>query len=86
MWDLAQSPLLTELKGYLGTVHCLKWNKDSRVLATGGQDGAVKLWDVSVAGSNGDGHSSPELLANYPTGASTVLSLQYRDTNTLMTK
>jgi len=84
VWDLAQGTLLKELKGHLDTVHCLEWSKDSRLLASGGQDGAVKLWDVSVAGSSGDGHSSPELLANYPTGATTVLSLQYSDTNTLV--
>lgn len=83
VWDLAQGTCIKELKGHLDTVHCLAWSRDSRLLATGGQDGAVKLWDVSLAGSS-DGHSSPELLANYPTGASTVMSLQYSDTNTLV--
>jgi len=83
VWDLGQGGLLKELRGHMDSVHCLAWSRDSRVLATGGQDGAVRLWDVAVAGA-GDGHSSPELLVTFPTGANTVLSLQYSDTNTLV--
>jgi WD40 repeat protein len=41
----AQSP--TEFKGHTGLVSSVSFDKDGKVLATGGYDGAVKLWDAT---------------------------------------
>jgi len=42
----AQSP--TEFKGHTGLVSSVAFDKDGKILATGGYDGAVKLWDAAT--------------------------------------
>ncbi|XP_062334757.1 probable E3 ubiquitin-protein ligase HERC1 [Osmerus eperlanus] len=44
--DLRKCPL-KKLEGHHGRVTSCMWSKEQGVLATGAQDGAVRLWDVS---------------------------------------
>src|SRR5262249_2783956 len=47
LWDLAQfrPPLLLE---HAGAVRCAALSPDGRLLATGGQDRAIRLWDMAT--------------------------------------
>ena len=36
-----------DLAGHKGAIHSLAWRDDSNVLASGSEDGSVKLWDVN---------------------------------------
>ncbi|XP_066249993.1 cilia- and flagella-associated protein 57 [Euwallacea similis] len=37
------------LKGHIGQIRCMSWNRDDRLLATCGSEGAVYVWDVCEA-------------------------------------
>ncbi|XP_066140488.1 cilia- and flagella-associated protein 57 [Euwallacea fornicatus] len=41
--------LMYILKGHLGQVRCMSWNKDDRLMTTCGSEGAVYVWDVCEA-------------------------------------
>jgi hypothetical protein len=46
LWDVPTRQLLTTLHGHRGGIHTLALRRDGKELASGGEDGAVKLWDV----------------------------------------
>ncbi|KAJ9588314.1 hypothetical protein L9F63_018312 [Diploptera punctata] len=85
IWDLAAGTMLTELKGHSHTVLGLAWSRDGECLASCGLDNAVRVWNVkSRPNISSDTHTSPELVASYTTGCSSLLSLHYSHTNTLV--
>ncbi len=44
----AMGKVLAELSGHSGSIHSLAFAPDGRTLASGSQDGTIKLWDVSA--------------------------------------
>lgn len=47
LWD--RSGRATSLKGHRGTVLAVAFSLDGRLLASGGKDGTIRIWDVSAA-------------------------------------
>jgi WD40 repeat protein len=55
LWDVASGHPLGASRGHTGTVTRVVFHPSGKKLASGGEDGTVKLWDVSdVAGGAGD--------------------------------
>jgi WD40 repeat protein len=46
LWTITRSDELATLVGHKRVVTCVAFSPDSRLLATGSWDGAVKIWDV----------------------------------------
>jgi hypothetical protein len=71
LWSFATAAAPIELPGHTGKINCLAFSIDGNLLASGGEDGLVRLWD----GHNGQGkairsgHNMPVLcLAFSPDG------------------
>jgi WD40 repeat protein len=47
LWDVATGRRVASLSGHEGTVLCLAYSPDSTLLASGGHDRTVRLWDVT---------------------------------------
>lgn len=47
LWHRCRGDELATLTGHSNTVMCAAFSPDGRLLATGGLDGAVKIWDVA---------------------------------------
>ena len=51
VWDVQQGRLLYTLQGHTSWVRCIAFSQDSGLLASGSDDGTVRLWDVTPAGA-----------------------------------
>jgi WD40 repeat protein/tRNA A-37 threonylcarbamoyl transferase component Bud32 len=49
LWHLCHRERLT-LSGHLGTVRTIAFSPDGKLMATGGQEGTVRLWDATTGG------------------------------------
>src|SRR5262249_34015034 len=60
VWDATQENDVT-LRGHPSDIRTITYSPDGRVLATGGQDGSVRLWDPNsgAAGEVFRGHTEP---------------------------
>ena len=47
VWDLNLATQVCELKGHQDAVYQLVFSRDGTLLASGGRDDCLKLWDVS---------------------------------------
>jgi WD40 repeat protein len=47
LWDVGTSSRVARLEGHEGTVRCLAYAPDGTLLASGGHDRAVRLWDMT---------------------------------------
>ena len=48
VWDISSASQLCELRGHKDTVYQLMFSRDGTLLASGGMDNCVKLWDVGI--------------------------------------
>uniref|UniRef100_A0A803KRK7 Angio-associated migratory cell protein n=1 Tax=Chenopodium quinoa TaxID=63459 RepID=A0A803KRK7_CHEQI len=46
LWNIGCQDRVNELKGHSDTVSCLSFSKDGQLLASGGLDACVKIWDI----------------------------------------
>jgi hypothetical protein len=46
VWEVKGGKEFLNLRGHTGPVHALRWRADADVLASAGQDGSVRLWDM----------------------------------------
>ena len=46
VWDLSAGTLLKDLRGHTDTVYALSFNRDSTMLASGGLDCMLRVWDI----------------------------------------
>lgn len=47
LWDLASGEKRLTLRGHVGNIWALAFNKDGSLLASGGVDNTIKLWDIA---------------------------------------
>lgn len=95
MWDLAEGTLLTELRDHTDTIYSLQFSRDGNILASGGLDCCLKLWNArgicnpdeeeETDQSNGGASSPAEfLLGSYPTKNTPIHSLNFTLRNLLL--
>ena len=48
VWDLATGKLLQTLTGHLGEVRAVAFSPDGSLIASGGDDLEIKLWQLQV--------------------------------------
>ena len=53
VWDISTASQVCELRGHTDTVYQLAYSRDGTILASGGLDQCVKLWDTSCFEENG---------------------------------
>jgi transcription initiation factor TFIID subunit 5 len=49
LWDLASGRTIKTMRGHTDTIYSLEFSKDGSLLASGGADDSVRLWDVKTA-------------------------------------
>eukprot|EP00472_Partenskyella_glossopodia_P005716 CAMPEP_0197530218 /NCGR_PEP_ID=MMETSP1318-20131121/31108_1 /TAXON_ID=552666 /ORGANISM="Partenskyella glossopodia, Strain RCC365" /LENGTH=285 /DNA_ID=CAMNT_0043085945 /DNA_START=630 /DNA_END=1484 /DNA_ORIENTATION=- len=48
MWDTLRGVVKRRFRGAKGKINCIAWNKDQSILACGGEDGNVYVWDIQA--------------------------------------
>ena len=89
LWDLSAGSMIKELRGHTDTVYSLAFSADGTLLASGGLDSSVRVWDFGQAvktssNSNSSAAVSPELMASFPTKNSSVHCVQFSSCNLVL--
>ena len=78
--------MIKELRGHTDTVYSLAFSADGTLLASGGLDSNMRLWDFGQAVKTSSNSSasvavSPELMASFPTKNCSVHFVQFSNCN-----
>ena len=86
VWDLPTGGVLVELKGHAGCVYSLAFSQDDNILASGGLDNCVKLWDMRLIlnSSESERVSSNFLIKSFYTKSSAINMLFFNYSNVLI--
>merc|ERR1711976_413335 len=81
-WDVGEAKILGDLQGHLKSVWSLAFsNGIPALLATGGEDCTVRIWDYKSAVSSGQPRLKP--LVSWVTKRTPVIALRFTSTNLL---
>jgi WD40 repeat protein len=82
LWDVASSKAGAKLAGHTDWVLSLTFSRDGKLLASGGYDGLVRLWDVASGNKRIETAAQPPAPPNTPAGpANTVLAIAFGPDN-----
>lgn len=72
LWDVATGEMLQQLRGHTSGVNAVVFSPDSTLLASGGDDGTIRLWDLATGKESrlGDRQGKITALAFAPDGRS----------------
>jgi transcription initiation factor TFIID subunit 5 len=85
VWDLGEAKILGELQGHLKPVWSLSFSNDaSNLLATGGADGTVRIWDYKSVVSSDKDQTKSVPLVDWVTKRTSVIALRFTSRNLLM--
>lgn len=91
IWDLNTSTLLKELRGHTDIVYNLSFSGDGSLLSSCGMEQFIRIWDVrravthaASASSGSEGHTSPEMLASFPTKTTSHRFVRFSKKNVLL--
>lgn len=81
--------MVKELRGHTDTVYSLAFSADGTLLASGGLDSSVKIWDFGQAvktssNSSANASVSSELMASFPTKNCSVHCVQFSSCNLVL--
>lgn len=48
LWDIGSGKLIRTLTGHIGRVESVVWGAESTIVASGGIDGSVRIWDADL--------------------------------------
>ncbi|CAI8029120.1 WD repeat-containing protein 38 [Geodia barretti] len=82
MWDLGSGTVVREFKGHRGPVSAMCCSSDGSLLATGGSDRTLRLYNLTSNTSSEEGDLPLVVL---PVPDCSVLSLQFTHRNSLKT-
>ena len=96
-WHLGQGHLVAQLNGHQDTVFSLCFSRDATILATGGNDDRINLWDAQrlldeidveelnlTQGPVVKSHHDNVLLGSYRTKSTNILNLHFTRKNLLL--
>jgi transcription initiation factor TFIID subunit 5 len=96
-WHLGHGHLVAQLNGHQDTIFSLSFSRDGAILASGGNDDRVNLWDAqklieeieveevnSVQGPVVKSHNDNTLLGSYRTKSTNILGLHFTRKNLLI--
>ena len=79
--------MVKELRGHSDSVYSLAFSADGTLLASGGLDSSVRIWDFGLAvktsnnSSGANANASPELMASFSTKNCSVHFVQFNSCN-----
>ena len=74
VWDIGSAAQVCELKGHSDSIYQLAFSRDGSILASGGLDNSVKLWNTSGFEENGRVTDAQKWYAPTQTVLSTIIS------------
>lgn len=83
VWSISQGRLLFHLQGHTGQITSAAFSSDGRMLATGGQDTTILLWDLENGqriGSPLRGHTGPIIQLAFNPRRDQLVSSSYDNT------